>query len=126
METLQHIHKLIKDSSELAQVLNQVHTLQKLNSILQKHIKAPLNEHCIIANLKAEKIILHTDSSAWATYLRYELPTLLQAIKRYEEYLNVTEIIIKVRPNYAQNTKIMTQENGNLEREYKRHTNTIE
>jgi len=52
-----------------------------------------------VANVKLGKIIIHTDSGAVAARLRQMLPSLLDKLcKRGAE---ITEIQVKVQPNYA-------------------------
>jgi len=81
-------------------VLNHTQRLEALNRTLRGCIPAPLNQHCQVANLRDNILILHADSSAWALKLRYSSRVLLQQLRqRGVPGLNAIEV--KVRPHNA-------------------------
>ena len=101
MNTLKNIGQLLAGNPEGFQmILNHTQRLGALNRILRGCIPAPLNQHCQVANLRDNLLILHADSSAWALKLRYSSQTLLQQLRQYG-VPGLSAIEVKVRPNNA-------------------------
>ncbi len=101
MGTLKNIVQLLKGSPDALQaVLNHTQRLEVLNRTLRGCIPAPLNQHCQVANLRDNMLILHADSSAWALKLRYSSRVLLQQL-RQRGVPGLSAIEVKVRPHNA-------------------------
>lgn len=64
----------------LAKLVAQTRELASLNRILLAYLPSHLHEHASVARLDAEAWVVQTDSSAWATRLRYLLPNLRQPL----------------------------------------------
>ena len=98
MNTLKNIVRLLAGSPDgLQAVLNHSQRLETLNRVLRGCIPAPLNQHCQVANLRDNILVLHADSSAWALKLRYGSRTLLQQL-RQRGMPGLDTIEVKVRP----------------------------
>lgn len=101
MGTLKNIVQLLTGSPEALQaVFNHSQRLEVLNRTLRGCIPAPLNQHCQVANLRDNILILHADSSAWALKLRYSSRTLLQQLHQ-RGLPGLSAIEVKVRPHNA-------------------------
>jgi hypothetical protein len=74
--------------------------LQHLQKILQMELPTPLNQHCYLANLREQTLIIHTDSALWAMRLRYLSPELI--VKWHQDtslgLSFIEKIEVKVRP----------------------------
>ena len=98
MNTLKNIVRLLAGSPDgLQVVLNHSQRLEALNRILRGCIPAPLNQHCQVANLRDNILVLHADSSAWALKLRYGSRMLLQQL-RQRGVPGLGAVEVKVRP----------------------------
>ena len=60
-----------------------------------------------MANIKAEIAVLFVNSSAWATRLRYNIPTILDALNNNLNFKTIKTIRIKVKhPEITKSSKI--------------------
>ena len=87
-----------KNSSELGKLCQHGAFLVNLERKLLSFLPPPLNTHCKVANYANDTIILHSESSAWATKLRYNTPAILDYLRK-ECHLDALKTIrIKVNP----------------------------
>lgn len=70
-----------KPSYQLAHIMDKIAQLNIINEALKKVLPSPLGEHCRVANLDAGCLTLETESSVWATHLRFQLPFVLQKLR---------------------------------------------
>lgn len=88
-------HCLGKPAPRLARLLRRVAELDRINAEFSTLLSADLRGHCRIAACRDGKVLLHVDSSAWATRLRYQLPELTEQ----SALLNKADKVrVKVRP----------------------------
>ena len=73
---------------------------QKLCSILPP----PLNLHCKISGLSNQSILLITDSSVWATKLRFMTPEILKFMKSECSSSRLKSVRISIRPEVYNKT----------------------
>jgi len=66
---------LSPSSGHLSQLIAQTQRLAQLNTIFLAYLPPHLREHAALARADAEAWVVQTDSSAWATRLRYSLPS---------------------------------------------------
>ncbi len=98
MKAPRSITQLLATNPESLQaVLAHTQHLETLNRVLRDCLPAPLNQHCQVANLRNNILILHADSSAWALKLRYNNRTLLQQL-RQKGLPALNSLEVKVRP----------------------------
>jgi hypothetical protein len=91
-------HCLGKPAPRLARLLRRVAELKRADAEFSSLLPEDLRGHCHIAACREGRVLLHVDSSAWATRLRYLLPELRERstlLSRAEK----TEV--KVRPPEA-------------------------
>ena len=105
MNPLKNIVKLLMGNADSLQaVFTNCQRLETLNRTVQRCLPAPLNQHCQVANLRDNTLILHADSSAWALKLRYSSRTLLQQLCQHGiKGVNIVEV--KVKPHNAAITR---------------------
>ena len=84
-------------SGGLEQLMARAGHLVRLSGIFRAYLPPLLRDHAVLLRLDAERWEVWTDSSAWATRLRYALPTIRQALG---QQLNITlpKPRIRVRP----------------------------
>lgn len=99
MHTPKSMAQLLAGSPDsLHAVLAHTQRLEHLNRALQHCLPTPLNQHCQVANLRDNTLILHADSSAWALKLRYSTTRLLQQLRQQPRLQALRTIEVKVRP----------------------------
>lgn len=101
MNTLKNITQLLAGNpGGLQAVISHTQRLEALNRTLRGCIPAPLSQHCQVANLRDNILVLHADSSAWALKLRYSSRALLQQL-RQRGVPGLSAVEVKVRPHNA-------------------------
>jgi len=91
-------HCLGKPAPRLARLLRRVAELERANAEFSSLLPEDLRGHCCIAACREERVLLHVDSSAWATRLRYLLPELRE---RSTLLRRADKTEVKVRPTEA-------------------------
>lgn len=72
--------------------------LQRLQKLLASLLDADSSAHCQVGNLRDDALILYCDSTAWASRLRYQIPTLLGTLQQHKVLASLRRIEIKVMP----------------------------
>ena len=67
-------------SGVLEQLMARAGHLVRLSGIFRAYLPPLLRDHAVLLRLDAERWEVQTDSAAWATRLRYALPTICQAL----------------------------------------------
>ena len=87
--------------SQLARLLEQAHQLEALNRAVISLLPANLKDHCRVATIRNQLLIVLVDSSAWATRARFAQNEILAKIRRIPEYQALTQIEFRVSPELA-------------------------
>ncbi|WP_069471296.1 DUF721 domain-containing protein [Candidatus Marithrix sp. Canyon 246] len=91
--------QLMINNSEILSNLSAHHNiLKKLNHQLQEDLPKPLNQHCQVANFRDKILVIYTESSLWATRLRYIAPALIKQWQQDNLMSIIEQLEIKVRP----------------------------
>ncbi len=99
MQGAQPIGKLLDNAEgNLQRLLVQAKTLQQLTHEARQHLPGLLAPHCLIANIRGNCLILHTDTAARASLLRYHLPPLIKHLQHHQKLRNLNRASIKIRP----------------------------
>lgn len=98
MNSFKPVRQLFGKDSELQQLLVQAERLQKATRTLHAQLPPPLEQHCKVANIKGELVVLHADSSAWAAKLRFHVAGILQQLRKQPGLGALQAIRIKVSP----------------------------
>lgn len=72
--------------------------LKRLDKICKDSLPTPLSQHCHVANLRDKILVIHTDSSLWATRLRLLVPALKHQWQANQFVPGIEQIEVKVRP----------------------------
>jgi hypothetical protein len=99
MRGTQPIGKLLGNSEgNLQHLLAQAKVLQQLTETSRQCLPAILAPYCLVANIRGNRLVLHTDTAARATILRYHAPVLIRHLQRHHGLSNLCRATIKVRP----------------------------
>jgi hypothetical protein len=82
----------------LCQLSQHSQMLERVDKLFQDSLPIPLYPHCHVANLREQTLIVHTDSSIWATRLRLIMPELKQLWGQNTLMPTINQVIIQVRP----------------------------
>jgi hypothetical protein len=75
------IEHLRRPKGPLAKLLAQTDKLQHINRIFNAYLPPHLHGHAMITTMSPKQWVVQTDSSAWATRLRYVLPNLREQMR---------------------------------------------
>jgi len=103
----------------LRETLSRARRLQQIDNMLANFLGDPLSRHCRLANINANTAVIHTDSPAWATRLRYLLPEILHFLCHSPVNADVTHAWIRVKPAHPKRgavnrTKRLSRESSAL------------
>ncbi len=101
------ISKLLHDDrSPIAELCKKASSIQDINHQLKKYLDPSLQNHFELANINNAVATLLVSSSSWATRLRYNIPTILDALNNQLNFSSVKTIRIKVKKIISDNTVI--------------------
>lgn len=94
------VRRLLKDKPSLKLLELEISAQKALLSRIRRLVPEDLARHLVAARKRDQQLILHTDSPAWATRLRYNVPQLLQALKTDDPSLRDIRIrlVVNRRP----------------------------
>jgi hypothetical protein len=80
------------------EMLKRGRFLNRLNNLVQTLLDDDLKIHCQVGNIRDGVLILYTDSTAWASRLRYQSPALLKQMQQHKGLASLQQIEIRVQP----------------------------
>jgi hypothetical protein len=93
----ERLEQVYKHNSHFKWLAARARQLNKLNIILQKSLPLQFVNHCRLANISADKVIVHTDKAAFASLLRFQAPQVCKALSTHLPE-PVSRLEVKVRP----------------------------
>ena len=97
--TLAPVDTLLRgDNKTVASLLDRVKFLKRLDLMVHRRLPAPLSDHASVANYAEDTLILHVDSAAWATQLRFTTPSLMAGLRQERPLRSLRRVVVKVRP----------------------------
>ncbi len=117
MQSPKHVIQLLTGpSSTLHQLVDRCSQLQRLTRLVRDFLPAPLNQHCQAANIRDQQLVMHTDSSTWATLLHYQSSELLHFLRQQPglEYISNIRTRICPRPQETPAIDAMDSSSSNL------------
>lgn len=72
--------------------------LRHVDDLLRQWLDPRLIGHCRVANIADDRLILHAESSAWATMLRYQCPRLLAGLQTQPGLERLRDVRVKIAP----------------------------
>jgi hypothetical protein len=91
---LRSINSLLRTETTLTKLQARSREQSALLQQVRRLLPSPLDRHCHAAVLKGDRLVLFTDSSAWASRLRYFSRDLIFGLQR--EGLTVTKAAIRI------------------------------
>lgn len=96
----EHVSKIYKQHSQMNWLAARAQHLNKLNVILQQCLPLQFSNHCSLANVTADKIVVLTDKASYASLLRFQAPVVCKALSAYLPE-PVYKLEVKVRPHQS-------------------------
>lgn len=98
MKTPAPFGRIVARFGHLKQLTAQAARLDKLDRLLKAGLPPSLQDHTRLAAIRDGCLVLHVDSAAWATQLRYRTPEILAQLPAEPEFDEVRSIRIRTRP----------------------------
>ncbi len=106
--------------TEFATIQARMQQNQASLQLVKELLPAPLNDHCLSLVMKPRQLILYTDSSAWASRLRYFSRELVARLRNKQ--IDINKISVKVMVDNRRvvakrrirKARLLTTENANL------------
>lgn len=102
---------LTNSETPLGKLIAQANAIDYLNQTFQKILDPALIPHCRIGTYENGILLLITENAAYATRLRYHVPTILSTLRNFYQWAGVRSIQIKIKPPAPQKNKEITQDN---------------
>lgn len=93
----ERVGNVYKSNSHFRWLAARAQQLDKLNIILQKSLPLQFTNHCHLANITADRIVIHTDKANIASMLRFHSAQICQSISAQLPE-PVTRLEVKVKP----------------------------
>jgi hypothetical protein len=89
--------QVCQQNSQFNRLFARAGQLDKLNIILQKSLPLQFVNHCQLANISGDSLVIITDKAAYASMLRFQGPQICQALSAHLPE-PVGRLEVKVRP----------------------------
>ena len=90
----QQVAGVVEDGAQLGHLYRMLKQQQALLEQIREILPAPLNAHCLHARIDGKRLILHTDSPAWSTGLRFHAPRIIAGLNSLAPNLNKVDVRI--------------------------------
>ncbi len=126
------LNNYLKIHTEFATIRAHMQQNQASLELVKSLLPSPLNDHCIALVLKQDQLILYTDSSAWASRLRYFSRELVTRLKNKHKEINKVSVKIMVdnkkimAKSKTRAARLLSTENANLLSRVADHTSDPE
>ena len=99
-KSFRSIQTILSDSpikNHHVRLLEQNQIQSRLLATVQELLPETTKPHCLNAQLRHDVLVIHTDSSAWAAKLRFQLAALLPTLRRQAGYHAATNVVVRVQ-----------------------------
>jgi len=90
---------LSRQSGPLLGLYSHAVNIARLQEKLHARLPDTLREHVLVANYDDLTLYLHTESAAWATKLRFNIPAIREIARKHCRLHNLQTVRIKVAPS---------------------------
>lgn len=98
-----NIHDLLKKpETQLGKLIAQAQAIGELSCTFTKVLDPDLISHCRVGCYESGVLTLFTESAAWATKLRYSVPTILSKLRTFPQWAGLCSIQVKVQTSWHQ------------------------
>lgn len=81
----------------MAKICQQAISIERLNDLVVQYLPEECKAYCKVSSLNKGHLILVTTDSAWATQLRFYIPTLRDTLRREAKIHQLVTITIQVK-----------------------------
>ena len=92
--SLKSVRHLLQDKPTLKSLELEINAQNALLQQVRQFLPGDLMERCRAAQIRDQRLVLHTESPVWATRLRYLAPQLLSLLRH--EHPGLTGVTVKV------------------------------
>ena len=98
MKSTRRIDKLFQEvDSDLAILITRTRLLRRLTRVLRTQLDPELADHCYVANIEQETLVLLADTAARASKLRFYSATLLESLPQLDRvFARIKYIKVKI------------------------------
>lgn len=91
--------KILKDCfpQDLHFIFKNIEKIDLAHSIVHKYLPAELQPYCKVINLRQSILVIEVTDGVWASQLRYQLPDLLNILRKETMLCGLIKIEIIVR-----------------------------
>jgi hypothetical protein len=82
-----------------ARLLTENGLNNELLGLVRRHLSGPSRLHCVNARLQHHTLIVHVDSPAWASKLRFQLGGLLPSLRNVPSLAGLQQVQIRILPS---------------------------
>ena len=98
MKKSQHISSLLlNEQSTISNLYKKAVFFKKTDLKLKKFLDLDIQNHFQLSNIEKDIATIVTDSSSWATRLRYNIPKILNIMNNQLNLVSIKTIRIKVK-----------------------------
>jgi len=90
--------------TQLKQLTAQAERLEALDRLFGRDLPAQLRAHVRLAAVRDGCLVVHADSAAWATQLRYRTPEIIASLPPEPEFAGVRSLRVRNRAPAAEAT----------------------
>ena len=96
----ERVSQIYQQDSQIKWLTARAKQLNKLNLILQQVLPLQFVQHCTLANISGDTVVILTDKASYASLLRFQAPVVCKALS---EHLSepVYKLEVKVRPQQS-------------------------
>ena len=105
VRSLKSVRHLLQDKPTLKRLERELKAQQALLHDVRQCLPADVATHCLAAQKRDEVLVLHTDSPAWATRLRYVAPQLISVLRPEYPALRDVAVRLQVEPRRTTRTQ---------------------
>ena len=98
MRSTRRINKLFQEAdSDIAILITRTRLLKRLTTLLRSQLDDELADHCYVANIEQETLVILADTAARASKLRFHIHSLLAALPSLDSlFSRVKHIKVKI------------------------------
>ncbi len=92
------IGRVLQKESSLNGIRLKSAQIQCANHILSQILDTKILAHCFVGYCDTDKILIYTNSAAWATRLRYQQGDLLRGFRKHRDFQSLSKLGVKILP----------------------------
>ena len=101
--SLRPVHAILANGRQ-AELLGQNKAHSRILETVRELLPDNFNVHCVSAQMLDNSLIVHVDTSTWATKLRFQLPAILPALQRQPGLHSISKCDVRIQPGQPANS----------------------